>query len=182
MPKRGGGARKAATLALILCGLLLGGCYASSGLLLEADAAVQPLLDGVYAREGDPGDRFQVTQATDGWYRVDNFNANGTIGETHRVLFTPMPLADGRAAFAIAEQTGDGFAYAVVLIDRGRVQLATPDCSDPADRNLAVDQGGGEDDDNGMTPTCSFHSRGALLAALAAFAGQADFGRPYVRH
>jgi len=170
-------------LALALAGaLLLIGCYASSGLLLDADSAVQPLLDGVYVRDGDPADKVQVTQAADGWYRISRFNANGTIGQTHRVLFTIIALEDGRPAFAVAQQTDEGYAYAVATIDRGRVQLATPDCADPADLNLAVDHGGDEGDDGGMTPTCTFHNRGALLSALAAFAGQADFGRPYQRH
>jgi hypothetical protein len=182
MPKRAGRPWKAIAAAIGLCGLALAACYASPGLLLDADAAVQPLLDGVYARDGDPADRFQLTESADGWYRVERFNANGTIGETHRALFTPMALEDGRAAFAIATQTDDGYAYAVATITNGRVQLATPDCVDPSDRNLAVDHGGDEGDDGGMTPACTFHNRGALLSALAAFAGQADFGRPYQRH
>ena len=182
MPKRGGRSWKAASLAAVLCGLALAGCYASSGLLLDADAAVQPLIDGVYVRDGDPTDRFQLTQIAGGGYRVERFNANGTIGETHRILLTPMALDDGRAAFAVAEQTDDGYAYAVALIDDGRVQLATPDCADPLDLNLAVDQGGEADDDGGMTPACKFRNRVALLSALAAFAGQADFGVPYQRH
>jgi len=93
-----------------------------------------------------------------------------------------MALEDGRPAFAIAVQADDGYAYAVAMVTGGRVQLATPDCVDPADRNLAVDHGGDEGDDDGMTPACTFHNRGALLSALAAFAGQADFGRPYQRH
>ena len=93
-----------------------------------------------------------------------------------------MALEDGRAAFAIAEQEGDGYAYAVAMIADGRVQLATPDCADPSDRNLAVDHGGDEEDDGGMTPACTFRNRVALLSALAAFAGQADFGGPYRRH
>ena len=183
VPKRGGGARKAATLAaVLLCGLLLCACYASSGLLLDPDAAVQPLIDGVYVRDGDPADKFQVTQAADGWYRISRFNPNGTIGETHRVLCTLMALEGGGPAFALAQQTDDGYAYAVATMDKGRVQIATPDCTDPADLNLAVDHGGKADDDDAMTPTCTFHNRGALLSALAAFAGQADFGRPYQRH
>jgi hypothetical protein len=182
MPMRAGAVRKAAAFAIALCGLLLAACYASPSLLLDADAAVQPLLDGVYLRDGDPADRFQLTETADGWYRVERFNANGTIGETHRALFTPMALDDGRPAFAIATQTEDGYAYAVAMIANGRVLLATPDCADPADRNLAVDHGGDEGDDGGMTPACTFHMRGALLSALAAFAGQADFGAPYQRH
>jgi len=182
MPKRGGVARKAAALALVLCGLLLGGCYASPLLLLDADEAVQPLVDGIYVRDGDPADRFEVTQAADGWYRIARFNPNGTIGETRRVLFTIMALDDGRPAFAAAAQSDEGYAYAVLMVDGGRVQLATPDCTDSADRNLAVDHGGAADDDDGMTPTCTFHNRAKLLSALAAFAGQADFGRPYQRH
>ena len=186
MPKRGGRSWKAASLAAglaaILCGFGLAGCYASSGLLLDADAAVQPLLDGVYVRDDDPEDRFQLTQTAGGGYRVERFNVNGTIGQTHHILLTPMALDDGRAAFAVAEQTDDGYAYAVALIDGGRVQLATPDCADPLDLNLAVDQGGEADDDIGMTPACKFRDRVALLSALAAFAGQADFGRPYQRH
>jgi hypothetical protein len=182
MPRRGGRPWKVGLVALVLSGLVLAGCYASPGLLLDRDEAVQPLIDGVYARDGDPSDRFQLTETADGWYRVERFNANGTIGETHQALLTPMALEDGRAAFAIAEQTDDGYAYAVAMITNGRVQLATPDCADPLDRNLAVDHGGDADDDSGMTPACTFHNRGALLSALAAFAGQADFGRPYQRH
>ena len=182
MPKGAGRSWKAIAVAIGFCGLALCACYASPGLLLDADAAVQPLLDGVYARDGDPADRFQLSETADGWYRVERFNANGTIGETHRALFTAMALEDGRAAFAIAEEESDGYAYAVATITNGRVQLATPDCADPSDRNLAVDHGGHADDDGGMTPACTFHNRGALLSALAAFAGQADFGRPYQRH
>ena len=168
---------------LALLSLCLAGCYASPGLLLDSDEAVQPLLDGVYVRDDDPADRFQLTETADGWYRIERYNANGTIGETHRALFTPMALEDGRPAFAIAEQEGDGdrYAYAVATITNGRVQLATPDCVDPSDRNLAVDHGGDADDDEGMT-ACTFHNRGALLSALAAFAGQADFGGSYQRH
>jgi hypothetical protein len=162
--------------------MLLSGCYASPGLLLDSDAAVQPLADGVYARDGDPADRFHLTQTADGGYRAERFNANGTLGETHRLLATPMALDDGRAAFAIADRTDEGYAYAVAMIDGRRVQIATPDCADPADRNLAVDHGGEADEDEAMTPACTFHNRVALLSALAAFAGQADFGRPYQRH
>ena len=175
--------RASAPLAclLALLTLCLAACYASPGLLLDADAAIQPLLDGVYVRDGDPADRFQLTETADGWYRVERFNANGTIGETRRALFTPMALEDGRAAFAIAVQTDDGYTYAVAMLTNGRVQLATPDCADPSDRNLAVDHGGDADDDELMT-ACTFHNRGALLSALAAFAGQADFGAPYQRH
>jgi len=181
MPIRAGGVRKAAAFAVLLCGLLLAACYASHGMLLDTDEAAQPLLDGIYVRDGDPADRFQVTETADGGYRFERFNANGTIGETRRALFTPMALEDGRPAFAIAVQEGDGYAYAVAMIAQGRVQLATPDCADPADRNLAVDHGGDADDDGAMT-ACTFHNRGALLSALAAFAGQADFGGSYQRH
>jgi len=176
--------RASAPLAclLALLTLCLAACYASPILLLDADEAVQPLVDGVYVRDGDPADRMRLTETSDGGYRVERYNANGTIGETHKALFTPMALDVGRPAFAVATQTDDGYAYAVALITGGRVQLATPDCVDPADRNLAVDHGGGADDDDGMTPACTFRTRAALLSALAAFAGQADFGRPYQRH
>ena len=176
--------RASAPLAclLALLTLCLTACYASPGLLLDADEAVQPLIDGVYIRDGAPSDRFRLTETSDGGYRVEKFNANGTIGETHRALFTPLALDDGRPAFAIAMQTDDGYAYAVATISNGRVQLATPDCGDPADRNLAVDHGGDEGDDDGMTSACTFRNRVALLSALAAYAGQADFGAPYQRH
>jgi len=182
MPMRGRSARNATTAAIILCALVLCGCYVSPGLLLDPDDAVQPLIDGVYVRDGDPTDRLQLTQTADSGYRVEKVNANGTIGETHKIIVTPMALEDGRAAFAIAEQTDDSYAYAVAMISNGRVLLATPDCGDPSDLNLAVDHGGEASDDQGMTPACTFHNRAALLSALAAFAGQADFGRPYQRH
>jgi len=165
-----------------VCAFVLSGCYASTSLLLDPDAAVQPLPDGVYTRDGDPDDRFQISVQSDGWYRAERFNDNGTIGETERVLVNAMDPIGGHPAFAIAVETPDGFDYATAFTDGGRVFLATPDCSDPLDRGLAVDQSGEGGDDTDMTRTCPFHTRGALVAALTAFAGQADFGRPYQRH
>ena len=173
--------RFAALAALLLTGLGLTGCYGSSGLLLDPDEAVQPLAEGTYIQEGG-GDRLRLIQTADGWYEVETMFADGTIGETHRALVNLIATPSG-GAFAIAEQRGDGgYAYAVARVEGGRVQLATPDCADPADRDLAVDHGVAEEDDGPMTPTCSFHNRVALMSALAAFAGQADFGRPYIRH
>ena len=167
---------------LAACALLLSGCYASTKLLLDPEAAVQPLPAGIYVRDGDPDDRFQISIEADGWYRAERFNENGTIGETERVLVNATDPIGGHPAFAIAVETPDGFDYATAFTDGGRVFLATPDCGDPLDRNLAVDQTGDAGDDADMTRTCPFHNRGALLAALTAFAGQADFGRPYQRH
>ena len=173
--------RLAATALLLLTGLGLAGCYVSDGLLLDPTEAVQPLAEGDYIQEGE-GNRMRLIQTADGWYEVETIFTDGTIGETRRALVNIIATPAG-GAFAIAEQRGDGgYAYAVARVEGGRVQLATPDCADPADRNLAVDHGGGEDDDGPMTPTCSFHNRVALLSALTAFAGQADFGRPYIRH
>jgi hypothetical protein len=167
---------------LAACALILSGCYASTNLLLDPDAAVHPMADGVYTRDGDPDDRFQISVQADGWYLAERFNPNGTIGESDRVLVNAMDPIGGHPAFAIAVETPDGFDYATAFTDGQRVFLATPDCSDPLDRNLAVDQTGEQGDDADMTRTCKFHNRGALLAALTAFAGQADFGRPYQRH
>ena len=173
---------KAAFVLIALCGLLLTACYASDGPLLDADAAAQPLVDGVYVRDGDPDDRYRISLQSDGWYRVEQFNPNGTIGESRKVLFNAVDPVDGRPAYALAIQTDDGFIYASLFVDDGRVYLATPDCGDPLERDLAVDQGASPGDDDDMTRNCTFHSRGALLSALAMFAGQADFGRPYQRH
>ena len=169
-------------LIVALAAVLLAGCYASGNLLLDADAPAHPLEDGTYSRDGDPADALRVTLTPDGWYSVERFNANGTIGQTERALFNPMGSIAGHPAYAVAIETDDGFAYAMVVADGRRVFMATPDCRDPLDRNLAVDQGAASGDDDLMTPTCKFHNRVALLAALAAFAGQADFGRPYQRH
>ena len=162
--------------------MLLAACYASNGLLLDADQAAHPLIDGVYVRTTDPADRYRVSLGSDGWYRVEQFNANGTIGATQRALFNAIEPQGGRAAYAIAVETDDGFAYAVALTDGQRVYLATPDCGDPLDRDLAVDHGGEWSDNDPMTPNCTFKNRQALLTALGAFAGQADFGGPYQRH
>jgi hypothetical protein len=171
---------KAAALSLLLClaALALGACYASNMLLLDPEAAAHPLDDGVYER--DSGDRWRVTLDPDGWYRVEQFNANGTIGETRRVLFNSLP-EKGDNAFAVAEQTDDGFVYAVAVKQDERVYLATPDCADPLDASLAVDHGGVAEDDDSMTHNCLFKNRDALSSALADFAGQADFGAPYQR-
>ena len=159
------------------CGALAA-CYASRGLLLDADEAAHPLENGVYAQVG--GDRWRVGLDLDGWYRLEQVYANGTIGETHRVLFNELPM-DGLKAYALAEQTDDGFAYAVAVKRGDQVFLATPDCADPLDKDVAQDHGGVAQTDDSMSHNCLFRRRGELLSALAAYANQADFGAPYQR-
>jgi hypothetical protein len=159
----------------------LAGCYTSNGLLLDADAAVRPLADGLYERADAEHERIQVSRQPDGWYVVEPFNPNGTIGETRKVLFNPLD-AGPLKAFAAAEQTDDGFVYAVVIVQGERVFLATPDCADPLDASLAVDHGGVQADDEAMTHNCVFRTREAVMTALADFVGQADFGAPYLKH
>jgi hypothetical protein len=173
---------RSAVLAVLLAVAAVGlcACFASRGLLLDAEAAAGPLEDGVYVREGDAADRWRVERDPDGWYRVEQFNPNGTIGETRRVLFNPLPV-DGIKAFAAAQETADGFVYGVVVRQGERVYLATPDCADPLDASLAVDHGAQPGDDEAMTHSCVFRNREAVLSALAAYAGQADFGAPYTR-
>jgi hypothetical protein len=173
------GVRRLLTFAaLAVAAVALCACYVSHGLLLDADAAARPLEDGVYAQAG--GDRWRVGLDLDGWYRVEKFDPNGTIGETRRVLFNELPL-DGVRAYALAEETDDGFVYAVVVKQGDQVFLATPDCADPLDKDVAQDHGGAPQDDDSMNHNCLFRRRGDLLSALAAFAGQADFGAPYQR-
>jgi hypothetical protein len=170
------------TLAAGLAALTLSGCYVSDALLLNPDAAAHPLEDGVYERPGQHEDRAQVTLRPDGWYDISNFNPNGTIGDTHRVLMNEADLG-GRQGFAFAEADEDGgYDYGVVFVEADRVYLATPDCDDPADRDDAIDHDGEAQDDQGMTHTCLFRSRDTLIAALSAFAGHAVFGEPYQRH
>lgn len=166
---------------LAAAGFALAGCYVSDRLLLDPSAAAHPLDDGTYVREGDDADKIRITLDPDGWYDVERYNDNGTIGETHRVLANEATIA-GREGYALAEQTDDGFDYAVAFVDNDRVYLATPDCSDSLDRDDAVDHGGEQQDDEAMTHNCLFRNRDALFAALSGFAGHADFGAPYQRH
>jgi hypothetical protein len=174
--------RRAALLAALLAaGLALGACYTSHRMLLDATAAAHPLDDGTYVRDGDAADKIRITLAPDGWYQVETFNDNGTIGETHRVLANEASLG-GREGYALAWETDEGFDYAVAVVDGKRVYLATPDCSDSLDRDDAVDHGAEAQDDAAMTHNCLFKNRDALVAALSGFAGHADFGAPYQRH
>lgn len=159
----------------------LSGCYVSDRLLLDPSAAVHPLDDGTYVREGDDADKIRITLDPDGWYDIERYNDNGTIGETRRVLANEGTFA-GREGYALAEQTDEGFDYAVAFVDNDRVYLATPDCSDSLDRDDAVDHGGEQQDDEAMTHNCLFKNRDALFGALSGFAGHADFGAPYQRH
>jgi hypothetical protein len=170
----------ALAVLLVAAAVALGACYVSHRLLLDPDAAVHPLEDGVYERDGGDHTRWRVGFDPDGWYRVETFNPDGTIGQTRRALFNPLPLGDLKA-FAVAEETSDGFVYAVVIQKDERVYLATPDCADPLDASLAVDRGGQPEDDYGMTHTCLFKNRDAVRSALAVYAGQADFGAPYLK-
>jgi hypothetical protein len=160
---------------------MLAACYASDSLLLDPDAAAHPIDDGAYVRDGDPTDRLRLTLRPDGWYDVEEFNANGTIGQTRQMLANEQDF-DGRDGYILAEADGDGgYDYAVAFLDQGRVFLATPDCSDPLDREDAVDHGAEPEDDEAMIHNCLFKSRSALAAALSQFAGHADFGAPYRR-
>ena len=172
--------RLLAYLAVLAAALTLAACYTSADLLLDADDAAHPFEDGVYVRSDPSHQAYHLAREPDGWYGVEEVNANGTLGQTHRVLFTPLPVGD-LTAFAAAEETDDGFVYAVVIQKDERVYLATPDCADPLDASLAVDQGARQDDDEGMTHNCFFSSRKALTAALGDYVGQADFGAPYLK-
>ena len=172
--------RRALSLLLACAALILGGCYGSSTLLLDPSDAAHPLEDGVYQREGDDA-RYRVSLGSDGWYQIEQIEQGGLIGQTHRVLLNAMTLDGGREGFAVAEQTDEGYAYAVAYLDHGRVYLATPDCVDPLDRNDAVDHGARAEDDDPMTHICTLKTRGAVLAALAAYAGHASFGAPFLR-
>jgi hypothetical protein len=60
--------------------------------------------------------------------------------------------------------------------------LATLGGGDRLDRKLAIDRNASRSQHNAMTRTCALDNRGSLLAALAANAGQADFGRPRQPH
>jgi hypothetical protein len=166
-------------IAVILAAISLGmsACYASGVLLLNPSEPAHPIEEGTYVREG--ADALRINLDPDGWYRVEQVQAGGLIGESHRVLLNTIPLDGGREGFAAAEESDDGWDYGVGYVDHGRVYLATPDCVDPLDRSDAVDHGGFADDDDPMTHNCQFRSRGALISALAAFAGHADFGLPY---
>jgi hypothetical protein len=170
---------KALIVGLAFAAVLLSGCYASRMLLLDPTEAAHPLDDGVYVRAS--GDQLRVSLEPDGWYQVEQIGADGLIGESHRALFNAVTLDGGRPGYAIAEDSDDGFIYAVGYVERERVYLATPDCADPLDRNAAVDHGGFADDDDDMAHNCFFKNRGALISALTAFAGQAGFGSPYQR-
>lgn len=167
-------------LIILFAALLLSACYDSDQLLLDPDAAVRPLADGLYVRQGGDKARFQLTQEPDGWYRVEAVEADGLLGESHRVLVT-RASAGGANDYVIAAETPDGFVYAVAHLDGRRVFLATPDCADSLDRSLALDQGATGDEDEPMTRRCHFKTRDAVLPALAAFAGSAEFGAPYLR-
>ena len=167
--------------ALALVALALAACYASPALLLDPSEAAHPLEDGVYQRDDDDQARFRVNLGSDGWYRIEQIDPGGLIEESHRVLLNAMTLEGGREGYVLAQQTDEGYEYAVAYLDHGRVYLATPDCVDPLDRNDAVDHGGQAEDDDPMTHICSFKTRGALTAALASYAGHASFGAPYIR-
>jgi len=166
--------RPVALVALVLAAALLGGCYVSGDLLLDPSAAVHPLADGIYGRQGDPGDRFKLSLEPDGWYAVERVDPSGVLGQTERVLVNPS--GDG---FALADETPDGFRYAFARVAGQRLYLAAPDCADPLDRDDAEDQDALSDDD--APGACRFKSRAALSAALTAFAAHADFGAPFVR-
>jgi hypothetical protein len=167
-------------LLLLFAAVALSACYASNRLLLDPDAAAHPLDDGVYERSDAEHQRIRLSRTPDGWYSVEDVNANGTIGQTRRALFNDMPLG-GLKAYAVAEETADGWIYGVVVQANERVYLATPDCADPLDASVAVDHGGVQADDDAMTHNCLFKDPGALIAALSAYAGQAEFGAPYLK-
>src|ERR1700759_5128435 len=85
---RGGGwGRRLGWAGLLVTVLALCGCYSSNRLLLDPEAAVRPLDEGVYEREDAEHERVRLTREPDGWYGVERVEANGAIGETRRTLF-----------------------------------------------------------------------------------------------
>lgn len=166
-------ARLALILSLVASSAGLSACYVSGDLLLDPADAAHPLADGVYVRQGDPGDRFRLTLEPDGWYAVERLGADGVLGETHRVL-----ASRSDEGFVLAEADDDGFSYAVARVEGPRLFLAAPDCADSLDRDDAVDHSAAQDDD--FRQVCRFKTREALATALSAFAGHADFGAPYL--
>jgi hypothetical protein len=181
LKRRREASRPLLTALFAVAALSLAACYASPALLFDESEAAHPLEEGLYQRADADHAQFRVSLGSDGWYRIERVEDGGLIGESHRVLLSAMTLDGGREGFAVAEQTDEGYDYAVAYLDHGRVYLATPDCVDPLDRNDAVDHGGQGEDDDPMTHNCSFKTRGALTAALAAYAGHASFGAPYIR-
>jgi hypothetical protein len=166
--------RPTTCLGVLAAALALAGCYGSQALLLDPALAIHPLADGVYAQAGDGGARLRLTLEPDGWYAVERLDAQGLLGETHRVLVNSLG-----GDFVLAEDGDDGFSYAVARIEGAQLYLAAPDCADPLDRDDAEDQGASLDE--GPSNLCRFTTREALTAALTAFEGHADFGAAFQR-
>lgn len=167
-------ARPTTRLGVLAAALALAGCYGSQTLLLDPAQAAHPLADGVYAQSGDGGARLRLTLEPDGWYAVEQLDAQGVLGETHRVLVNSLG-----GDYVLADDGEDGFTYAVARIEGEQLYLAAPDCADPLDRDDAEDQGATLDD--GPSNLCRFSTRAALTAALTAFEAHADFGAPFQR-
>src|SRR5262249_22726546 len=97
---------------LAICGGLLSGCYESQDLLLDRDAARQPLAAGEHRLIGEDGTVTQLrfSLQPDGWYEVQEITADGAE-DAHKILVNDLDKDAKHTAYAYATYDGHESAY-----------------------------------------------------------------------
>jgi len=157
-------------MALLACGVLLSGCYESQDLLLDKDAALQPLRAGVHTLIAEDGTvtRLSLSLDPDGWYEVQEIKDGGGDGP-HKVLVNALDEDGTRSLYAYATYDGheSAYVYGVIAVNAdGGVERKASDCRRAADAKIAADSGADR-----LTDSCQFNRNDkALLNALKALA------------
>ena len=156
--------------ALLLCGMVLSGCYESQDLLLDSAAARQPIRAGDHTLTDEDGKvtMLRLSPRPDGWYDVQQIDAKGDA-DAHKVLFNELDRNPQRALFAYATYDGKESAYVygvLAVTPDGQVRRKSSDCHRKADIKIAASNAA-----EVHTDTCQFYRNDkALLAALKALA------------
>ena len=167
----------------VAASLMLGGCFHSETLLLDASRAANPLTPGDYGRQGK---QYNVVYDQHSWYRVRTFDSKGVLlnAPGNLVLLNRAPQFDAGEdrGYVFAAKDERGYAYGIMVVDKYmRITVGQPACNDGKDRALA--------EANGATvvklrtgKACRFTDRAQLMTALTQWhAGRTLFmGKPYL--
>lgn len=165
-----------------LASLVLAGCFTSTTLLLDADAAVTPLSAGDYAN--DKGKR-NVTVGADGWYDQRVYLSSGALDNaSRRMLLNRAPeLESGsRSVYYFAAVDQDvNWVYGLLVIEGGAVYDIVPDCEfDDAAHDIATSEGAKYYEDE-YSADCGFSDAASLKRALGRYYRGATLPAAYYR-
>jgi hypothetical protein len=166
--------RKFAPLVALLS-LLLAGCYSSTKMLLDPQAARQPWPSSTWSETHNGAVKhYRATKRSDGWYDYGQLHADTGKWEVRKVLLNDLGTVNGRTLYVYAMQSapgdnGQSVLYGIIVtLPAGKWKAVTPDCS--LDVPKAIAKAHHVEENN-----CMFSDRSQLLGALRDYAATPEF-------